>query len=244
MSGSIQRPGIVNALEADLALATWHGLKFLAYEGGSATFGPGSLAAKKAASLDPRMLDLCVDYLSRWYRQGGDMLMWFMAGAGNWDTKYGAWELTTDLAMADTPKIKCMDQVLGAPKPAAIGRNRIPGTVDALAFVGNLPPYSEASRARLRYLHPGASLDYLVQAADSSNYVLVIRSEALRSGNAIELAVNSKVVVPAFELVESGWSKPTDNPPIHLPLNKGFNTLRLTTKSETSGFIISSLTLH
>lgn len=101
-------------------------MKFLAYEGGSDTFGPGSLDAKKAANLDPRMRGLCVNYLSTWYRSGGDMMMWFMAGAGNWDTRYGAWELTTDLTLTDTPKIKCVDSVLASPLPAATGRGQLP----------------------------------------------------------------------------------------------------------------------
>ena len=244
MEASIKRPSIVPLLEADMALASWYGLKFLAYEGGPATFGPGSLAAKKAANLDPRMHGLCVDHLTRWYRQGGDMLMWFMAGAGNWDTRYGAWELTTDLSLPDTPKTKCMDTVLAAPPPAPLGRNQIPGRFDALAFVGNLAPYSAASVARLRYLHPGAGLDYLVQAPASGNYTLVIRAEALQTGNAIEVAVNAKVVTPAFALAKTGWGTPADNAPITVPLQKGFNTLRLTTRSENQGFIMESLSIR
>lgn len=244
MNDSINRPAIVGLLEADLALASWYGLKFLAYEGGSATFGAGSLAAKKAASLDPRMQALCVDYLSRWYRQGGEMLMWFMAGAGNWDTPYGTWELTTDLALPDTPKIKCMDAVLGAPAPLASGRNQVPGSFDALAFVGSQAPYSAAAVSRLRYLHPGASLDYVVQAPASATYSLVIRAEAAQTGNAIELAVNSNVVSPGFELLKTGWGTPADNPPITLKLDKGFNTLRVTTRAENQGYIMSSLRIY
>ena len=244
MSKSIQRASIVSDLEADQALAAWYGLKFLAYEGGSATFGPGSLAAKKAASLDPRMLDLCVDYLSRWYRQGGDMMMWFMAGAGDWDTRYGTWELTTDLALADTPKIKCMDAVIGAPAPTPLGRNQIPGTFDALAYVANPLPYSVSSQDRVRYLHPGTSVEYLVQAPADASYSLILHTEAGESGNSIDLAVNSTLVAPAFELVKTGWGKPADNLPITVKLRQGFNTLRLTTRTETSGFIISSLSLR
>ena len=244
MSNSIQRASIVSDLEADQALAAWYGLKFLAYEGGSATFGPGSLAAKKAANLDPRMLDLCVDYLSRWYRQGGDMMMWFMAGAGDWDTRYGTWELTTDLALPDTPKIKCMDTVLASPAPTPVGRNSIPGTFDALAYVGNPIPYSVTSQDRVRYLHPGTSVEYLVQAPASASYSLILHAEAGASGNSIDLAVNSTLVAPSFELVKTGWGNPADNTPITVKLRQGFNTLRLTTKTESSGFILSSLSLR
>ena len=39
----------------------------------------------------------------RWYRQGGGMMIGFMAGASDWDTPYGSRELTTDLALPDKP---------------------------------------------------------------------------------------------------------------------------------------------
>jgi hypothetical protein len=244
MRDSVRELPRVNALEANRALASWYGLKFLAYEGGADTFGPGSLAAKKAASLDPRMRELCVDYLTRWYQQGGEMLMWFTAGAGNWDTRYGSWELTTDLAVTNTPKLQCMDKVLASPAPAPRGRNPVPGAVDALAFVGNPAPYSLASAARLRYLHPGASLDYLIQAPKTGTYALVIRAEAANLGNRIEVAVNGRVMTPAFELQATDRGSPADNPPITLTLVQGFNTLRLTTRSENQGFALSALTIR
>ena len=244
MNDSISKLPTVNALEANVALASWYGLKFLAYEGGSDTFGPGSLATKKAASLDPRMLDVCTRYLTSWYRQGGDMLMWFMAGAGDWDTQYGTWELTTDLALMDAPKIKCMDQTLASPPPTPKGRNEVPGIFDALAFVGNQPPYSASSISRLRYLHPGSSLDYLIVAPAAGPYSLVIRAEAGRPGNTIQLMVNSKWVTSGFELAARGWGQPIDNLPITLDLAKGFNTLRLTTKTENLGFSMTSLSIH
>jgi hypothetical protein len=190
------------------------------------------------------MHDLCVDYLTRWYQSGGDMLMWFMAGAGNWDTRYGAWELTTDLALPGTPKLQCMDTVLREPPSFPSARNKVPGTFEALAFVGNQPPYSQESALRLRYLHPGAMVEYLVQAPESATYSLVIRSEAEQLGNSIELAVNSTIVAPKFELVKSGWGMPVDNPPIQLKLDKGLNTLRLTTKTEKQGFILSGFRVY
>ncbi len=244
MHDSVRALARVNALEANRALASWYGLKFLAYEGGADTFGPGSLAAKKAASLDPRMRALCVDYLTHWHQQGGEMLMWFTAGAGNWDTRYGTWELTTDLAVADTPKLACIDQVLAAPVPPPQGRNRVPGTVDALAYVGNPEPYSVASALRLRHLHPGMALDYLIQAPKAARYTLVIRAESASPGQHIEVAVNGAVVAPAFELQSSGWGNPVDNGPIIVPLAQGFNTLRLTTRREGLGFALKALTIR
>ena len=137
-----------------------------------------------------------------------------------------------------------MDKVLASPAPAPRGRNPVPGAVDALAFVGNPAPYSLASAARLRYLHPGASLDYLIQAPKTGTYALVIRAEAANPGNRIEVAVNGRVMTPAFELQATDRGSPADNPPITLTLVQGFNTLRLTTRSENQGFALSALTIR
>ena len=61
------------------------------YEGGPDTFGPTSIAAKKNASLDPRMKGLVNDYLDIWYQSGGSLFNWFTVGAGSYDTQYGTW---------------------------------------------------------------------------------------------------------------------------------------------------------
>lgn len=244
MDTSVSRLPNINQFEKNVALASWYGLPFIAYEGGSDTFGPGGIDAKKAASLDPRLQAICNRYLNTWYENGGALFMWFTAGAGNWDTQYGAWELTTDLSITDTPKIKCLDAALAAPIPALQGRNTIPGSFDALAYVGNQPPYSEDSTHRVRYLHPGMSVDYLVLAPKSGMYSLVLNAAAERAGNTVDVAVNAKTVGRGFELKASGWSNPVDNTSLTLRLSRGFNTLRLTTRTETSGYWLSQLTIH
>ena len=159
-------------------------------------------------------------------------------------TKYGTWELTTDLALADSPKIKCVDKVLAAPPAKPKGRHEIPGTFDALAFVGNSKPYSAESVTRLRYLHPGSSLDYLVVAPAAGRYLLVLRAEAARPGNTVQVAVNANPVAATVEFVAAGWGQPVDNAAIKLDLRSGFNTLRLTSKTENLGFSVLSLSIH
>jgi len=244
MDASVTRLPYVNQFEKNLALTSWYGLPFLAYEGGSDTFGPGSIDSKKAASLDPRMQPICTDYLNIWFENGGGPFMWFTAGAGTWDTQYGTWELTTDLSITDTPKIQCLDALRDSPKPTLKSRNRVPGTFDALAYVGNQPPYSEGSKNMVRYLHPGMSVDYLVLAPKSGKYSLVLKAEAGAGGNTLDIAVNANTVKHAFELKATGWGSPADNRPLVLPLNEGFNTLRITTRQETSGFWLSALTIR
>lgn len=242
METSIERLPEINRLEKNMAMARWHGLPFIAYEGGSDTFGPGSIDAKKNANLDPRMEVVCNRYLNTWYKNGGQLFMWFNAGAGYWDTQYGAWELTTDLSITDTPKIRCVDKALAGPKPALKGRNMAPGTFSALAYAGNDAPFSEASRKTLRYLHPGSSLDYLVLADQSGNYELVLNAASDKPGNQLDIALNGQSVQTGYELEAKGWGKFVSNQPIRLVLDKGFNTLRITTHKESTGFDLSTVT--
>jgi len=115
MAASVDALASVNRLDDNISVARRHALPFLAYEGGSDTFGPGSLAAKADASLDPRMEVLCRHYLETWFDSGGGLFMWFHAGAGRWDHPYGSWELTTDLADNDTAKLRCLRAFLDPP---------------------------------------------------------------------------------------------------------------------------------
>jgi hypothetical protein len=241
MEKSIDRLADANRLEKNHAMAAWHGLPFIAYEGGSDTFGPGSLGSKKAANLDPHMEAVCRRYLAVWYEMGGGLFMWFNAGAGNWDTQYGAWELTTDLGLTDTPKIRCMDQTLGAARPKPQGRNAIPGQFEALAYAGNFAPYSDASKTTVRHLRPGATLDYRILARASGKYALRIHAASDKPGNKLDIGIDGKAVHEAVELQPEGWAQPVWSAPITLDLSAGFHTLRLTTRQTSSGFDLRSL---
>lgn len=232
-------------LENNLALAAWYGLPFIAYEGGSDTFGPGSIEAKKQASLDPRMLTICRQYLTNWYSSGAKLFMWFTAGAGNWDTQYGTWGLTTDLAIEDTPKIRCVDEIARSAPPASSARHQVPGSFDAMEYVGNLPPYKQDSRNRIRYMHPKSSpADYLVFVPKAGDYSLILRAEASRAGNVIAIGLNNQMIAAAFELKATGWDTPEDNSPIPIHLESGLNTIRISTTKETSGFGLTALTVR
>lgn len=230
--------------EKNVAFASWYRLPFFAYEAGADTFGQGSIASKKAASLDPRMLDLCKRYLSTWYAGGGQMLMWYTAGASTWDTQYGTWGLTTDLSLPDTPKIQCIDETRNGMLPAIKARNQIPGSFDALAYVENFEPYTEASKGQVKYLHPESFVDYLVYAPKAGKYNLVITAEVARAGNTIDVMVNAKTVASAFELRSAGFGVKLDNAPIAINVPQGFSTLRIKTKTENGGFWLSKFTVR
>jgi hypothetical protein len=174
-------------------------------------------------------------------------MMWFTAGAGNWDTRYGTWELTTDLAIDDTPKIRCIDDALAAPPPPVRARNPVPGRFDALAFVGNLPPYSAQSAVRVRYLHPGSGVDYLVFAPRTGRYSLSIEAAARTAGNTVDVYVGGELAAARFEFANAGWENPVENAPIALRLEAGFNTIRIVTRDQApvdGGYALSSLTVR
>lgn len=226
----------INRFEKNHALARWYQLPFLAYEGGADSFGPGSLEAKRAASLDPRLEPLCRRYLDSWYASGGGLFMWFMAGAGKWSTPYGTWELTTDLAITDTPKIRCLHGAIAAGKPALQGRNRVPGRIDALAYAGNEAPFTEKSSHVVRYSSPGSIIDYLILAPATGPYQLTLHAEAKGSGNRIEVTTAFGVPASVVVLPDTGSGAPADAAPVTVWLREGFNTVRLRTAAVASGF--------
>ena len=234
----------INQFEKNQALASWYGLPWLAYEGGADSFGPGSHDAKMAANLDPRMQDICERYLSSWYQAGGQLFMWYTAGAGNWTTQYGTWELTTDLAISDTPKIRCIDQTLAGTTPAVEGRNKAPGSFESYAVAGNFPPYTESSISSVRYVRAGGYYDYLVQAEKTGTYQLVLSVAMDSRGNKIDLSVNGVKAASAIELQGTGWGTYTEQAPIPLTLRAGFNTLRVTTNASNGGYDLQRLTLR
>jgi hypothetical protein len=111
LSAWVDRYGKDNKLDQWNSLGAGKGLKVAAYEGGPDTFGPNNVAAKKAASLDPRMRDVCEKYLKIWYAKGGDQFNWFTIGAGTYDSQYGTWSVTNDITNLDTPKMQAFRDI-------------------------------------------------------------------------------------------------------------------------------------
>lgn len=99
-------------LETLRGYAQEYGVKMLAYEGGSDTFGDGSLAAKEAVQHDPRLKALIIKYIENWYYYGGDVFCWYVAGATSWSGKYGAWGLINTQGDDTGPKIEAVDAVI------------------------------------------------------------------------------------------------------------------------------------
>ncbi|MCX7257282.1 MAG: hypothetical protein NTZ64_11230, partial [Polaromonas sp.] len=133
---------------------------------------------------------------------------------------------------------------LAAPLPPLTWRNTVPGTFSSWAYVGNTEPYSEASKISVRYLHPGSYVNYVLLAPAGGTYSFVLNAEAGETGTTIDVAVNARTVASGFEIKKTGWGTPADNLPIAISLKKGFNTLRITTRTETNGFSPISLTVR
>jgi hypothetical protein len=244
MDASVDRMERQNALETNVALARWYGIPLLAYEGGSDTFGPGSLEAKRQASHDPRMLALCQRYLGKWFDTGGELFMWFQAGAGDWQNRFGTWELSESLLDQSAPKLRCLQDFGAQYQSRAAPRNALPGNVDAMDFVGSFAPYNKDARLKLRYLHPGQALDYLLWSPVARDYQLSLRAEVGQPGNTLQLSVDGRSVAPALELLASGWGALKNTGPLTVHLGPGFHTLRLRTMRESSGFRMDALVLR
>lgn len=244
LDGSIKRLHEIYKYEKNVALASWYRLPYFAYEGGPDTFGSGSIPAKKASQLHPRMEILCTTFLENWFASGGGLFMWFTAGAGDLDKKFGAWELTTDLKISNTPKIRCIDKANNLLKTDFPGRNKVPGSFPAIAYVGNYPPYSDKSRSILRRRYEGAYLDYLIMITIPGMYDLVLHAASNKSGNKVNIRINNRDIISDFELQSQGWEKHVANQSIPVRLEKGLHTLRIITYRQTSGIDLSQITMR
>jgi hypothetical protein len=222
--------------------ATYYGLQDLAYEGGPDTSGPNNIAAKAAASLDPRMETLVINYLDAWYANGGGLFNWFVAGPTNYNTPYGTWGVTNDITNLNTPKMQGILAVLSSPMPALTAGYAIPATISANNWIGapaTTNPYP-------RYLHNGDTLDYLIQAPQTGTYSLQIYYAAPKPNEQLQIIVNDQVVQtltlpvtgPSYDNMGApnsfAWS-----PSITLNLNQGLDVIRLKVIAE--GYTINLL---
>lgn len=211
------------ALERQSALARINGLRFMSYEGGPDTFGPNNIAAKKSASLDPRMADLTERYLRGWYGLGGDLFMWFVMGATNYDTQYGTWGLTNDMSNQGAPKIVGVDRILNAAIPAPTVGLLVPAIIDARRHTGVSATWA-TDNPYLRWFGDGAKFDYLFRSAGTS-FALRL-AVAAPAGRTVLIHVNNNPEPTLVRLPASDeafqWTSP-----IGLKTRAGLNAIRL-----------------
>ena len=192
--------------------AAWYKLAFHGYEGGPDTSGCAncSIEAKRNATRDPRMTDICVQYLNAWYQYGFQELNWFVAGAGV-VSQYGSWQVLEDMrqeTLMDTtgmfnatspvarlprpsPKLKALDIVRQSSIDLNFGIPVPSSNVNATNFAEHRVPYPDPY---LRYLHANATFYYPLQIRQSPVRVNIIVYVAGNPG-IIEGGINNEQFV-------------------------------------------------
>ncbi len=238
LSKGIDDDPTINAFEENAALARWHGMPYVAYEGGPDTFGPNNIAAKMAAQFDPRMKDLVARYLNNWYAYGFGLFNWFVAGATPYNTAFGTWGLTDDMSNLNTPKLQGIDAVCAVGRPPPTAGFGIPGEADARAYAGAQRPFTSAY---LTGLGNGDVRDYLVRAPADGNYRIEVSVAAAWPGSKVRILANHAEVANQDVPVTGGDSTFQYLAPVTAPLTAGMNVVRL--QITAAGFNVNKLRL-
>jgi len=218
---------IKNVMLQYQTIARYYRLHALCYEGGPAFEGEHSTEAKVAASRDPRIQKLIVDYLNAWYGAGGELFMYFDLAGGY--SKYGCWGLTEDIRKP-SPKTQAIAQVKAAPLPTEIAGIGIPGTVMASEHVassgGGIEKTPDGGK-HLAFLKEDFWFDYLLNVKSSGDYVLKIETASGVDTAAVEVLLSSQSIGTINCKNTGDWHQWADSDPISLRLEKGQLVLRL-----------------
>ena len=171
------------------AYTQWYHLApFMGYEGGPDTFGPNNIAAKRAANHDPRIRPILEKYLNDWYAAGGGLFQYFVSGAGDWNTQYGAWSLTETMLDQNTAKIQAVDAVARGARPAlTLGFNPA-GTLEARRHVERGDTWQNSPTPGLQ--RSGDYREYLLRTAAAGRYELRIEAASWDAQAGVNLSVN------------------------------------------------------
>jgi len=193
---SVQSLPRIFAYEYGAYVAKKNGVKWLAYEGGPDTFGDGSLAAKAAANRDIRMKALCQRVITDWQAAGGDLFMWFLAGAGSWETPYGTWPLEEYMDPSKpSPKSQCMAWASALTPTTAVTRHVIGVAFDAAETAGASYVVGSGNYNNNRFWYQqDQSRDYVVSAANAACYKLSVKANFSSDKARFDVAVNGSTV--------------------------------------------------
>lgn len=173
-------------------VAKKHGVKWVAYEAGPDTYGEGSLSAKAAANRHTRMKSLCQRLVTDWATAGGDLLMWFQAGAGAWDTNFGSWALDEFMNPDNpSPKSQCLTWAAAQPAVTAVTRHVIGTPFDAAESAGDYYAVGSADYTNRRlWYQMNQSRDYVVSAPAAACYKLSVSAKFSVDGAQYDVTVN------------------------------------------------------
>ncbi|MEO6434782.1 MAG: PA14 domain-containing protein, partial [Tepidisphaeraceae bacterium] len=207
-----------------------YGLANLAYEGGPDVAGPNNLTNKKLAMLDSRMKAVIASYLDGWYRAGGGLFEWFVAGPTVYSVN-GMWGVTNHPEDLDSPKAEALADIAANPRTPLQFGQAIPGAFDARAVAGATQPYATTYRA-----DPGAgmSFDYFLRAPRAGVYQITFRAGTAGSNEQIRVAINDSDV-RTITLKNTGSATSfADNLVGTFQLEAGMNLIHVTSIKETS----------
>lgn len=224
--------GEVNALtdnalfEQNARMARWFGLPVLAYEGGSDTSGGTSLESKRLALMDPRMYDLCVDYLQAWFSWGFQDFAWFTGGATSWRVASGGWGLTEDMSVQNTYRILAFDHVRSLGTVPVTQGHLLPGIIDARRQVDRPADWATRSES-LDELLLDQNIDYVVNSSYTGTMRFRLKMGCENPGNTIDVAANDVPVGVLPVPVSGDLHVYTYSQTIPVPVTAGLNVLRL-----------------
>lgn len=96
------------------SLASYYGIKSLAYEGGlDLGQSDASAAAKMQANKDPRMGAIVTSDLNQWFGCGNDLFLYYSLSSP-WN-RWGYWGLTNNASNLDTPRYAAVREVAAQP---------------------------------------------------------------------------------------------------------------------------------
>lgn len=190
--------------ERNVILARKNGLKYVGYEGGPDTAGGHSLTSKAAAMRSSESLNHCRKHLTDWFSSGGDMYMWYYAGAGRWDLGSGAWPLVEQISDLASPRYLCMDWASlkgfdGVDPFVPTARHEAPVKFSAglsSRSTGDSSNYlTDMINTEKVWYQIGTTRDYAVSSRAAACYQLKLYTQNL-AGNAavLETRLNGQVV--------------------------------------------------
>jgi hypothetical protein len=204
--------------------ATFYGLKFMGYEGGSDTGYSHSMVAKMQSAVDPRMESITKDYLDTFHAYGGEMMFYFTLTSNYNDSNFPVYGLMDAQDNPDYPKYRGAMQVVASPKPPLIAGHAVPGTFDGNAFVGSTNPTGNLTT----FVANGDFRYYLIRTTSAGNYSLVLNASNSNSGSNVNVQaiVNNGTAIP-ISVAPAASGVYSDTNAVTINLKQGLNVIRL-----------------
>ncbi len=216
-----------NQMDLYAARCRYFGIQLMCYEGGPDTFGPNNIGAKRAASRDPQMKDVCINFLNKWYAYGASgQFEWFMAGGGNWFNQYGTWSLTEHFE--NSPKLQAIDAIIAAsPMHPSVGQV-IPGVVDARRATG----FTQANASAASFTPTGWKVneEWLLRVPVDSAGDFTLQVETASTANDQKAVISiDNVLIDTLSIPNSGSNTTFVPSPTFTVsgLTEGMHTLRV-----------------